>query len=305
MRTRRLWLATRAVVRDTVRSLHGHDLLLYAAGLTFYALVGLVPLLLVATKVASALLGAGHVRDVGRALAGYTGTSLGVDHAIVRLTDSGTRLSVGAVVAILLPASLYSEGFVRAFDRLTRRGRRHRQALRGRVLGPPLAATASVLLVAGLAAAGQLIGALGTGTGARLLGIYLAFLVAWGLASVLLLLLYRGWSVERPGPRALVLGSLSAGSFLAGMQLGFLLVLRSASGVGAAYGGSATLGAVAVVGFLLYLDHLVVLMAYGLTLRLDMRLRLTAAGDPASPSTEVAAVLLPEAEEVPLPVGPS
>ena len=57
------------------------------------------------------------------------------------------------------------------------------------------------------------------------------------------------------------------------MSLGFLLVLRLASGVGTPYAGSTALGVAAVLGFLLYLTHIVVLMGFALTLRLDARWR--------------------------------
>ncbi|MDP9434495.1 MAG: hypothetical protein M3P93_04600, partial [Actinomycetota bacterium] len=50
----------RALVRDVTRSTRGHDLALYAAGVTFYAAIGFVPLLLL--YLAGLLVGEGTVR---------------------------------------------------------------------------------------------------------------------------------------------------------------------------------------------------------------------------------------------------
>ena len=61
--------ALRALVRDTVRGLRGHDLPLHAAGATFYAGVAVVPALLVAIWGVSLVLGEVQVRTYGHELA--------------------------------------------------------------------------------------------------------------------------------------------------------------------------------------------------------------------------------------------
>ena len=69
-----------------------------------------------------------------------------------------------------------------------------------------LVAVSPVLLLAGLAATSGLTRLLGTGTAARLLGVYLAFLVGWLSISLLLALAYRGLAPERPGAAGAGLG---------------------------------------------------------------------------------------------------
>ncbi len=253
-RTRSLRRFLQETAAGTVASLRGHDLLLYAAGLTFYAALGLVPLLLLASKAATLVLSPESVAAVG------------------------SRLRPSAVVAAVVPASLYSEGFVRAFDRLSARGRRRNRTARGRLFAPLLFAASSLALVVALAVGGSLAGSLGRGPGARVLGVYLAFLLLWVLSTGVLALLYRVFSSERPAAGALVLGAAATGSFLAGMSLGFVLVVRLATGVGTPYGGNAALGAASVLGFLLYLSHIVVLVGFALTLRLDARWRTPVVG---------------------------
>jgi len=277
-RTRSLRRFLQETAAGTVASLRGHDLLLYAAGLTFYAALGLVPLLLLASKAATLVLSPESVAAVGRRLGAYAGQRLGLDRAAEQLVVSGSRLRPSAVVAAVVPASLYSEGFVRAFDRLSARGRRRNRTARGRLFAPLLFAASTLALVVALAVGGSLAGSLGRGPGARVLGIYLAFLLLWVLSTGVLALLYRVFSSERPAAGALVLGAAATGSFLAGMSLGFVLVVRLATGVGTPYGGNAALGAASVLGFLLYLSHIVVLVGFALTLRLDARWRTPVVG---------------------------
>ena len=70
-----------------------------------------------------------------------------------------------------------------------------------------------------------------------LLGSYLAFLVAWALASGALAAAYRWLTPASPGPVALAWAALGTGSELASFSLGFVLFLHVGVDVGAAYGG--------------------------------------------------------------------
>jgi uncharacterized BrkB/YihY/UPF0761 family membrane protein len=62
-------------VRDVARATHGHDMALYAAAVTFYATVGLIPLLLLSLFLAGQLLGSDMVQDLAAALPGCSPTS--------------------------------------------------------------------------------------------------------------------------------------------------------------------------------------------------------------------------------------
>lgn len=261
----------RALVRDVVRSVRGHDLALYAAGVTFYAAIGVVPLLLLTVYLAGLIVGPETVRGLAGDLATRLPRNLGAQAAAEALTDSGTRLNVGAAVASLVPASLYAEGLVRAFDRLSVRGDRGRRTLRGRMGSLVLVVVSPLLLIIGLAATSGLSGTLGTGLGGRLLGIYLAFLVGWVTISVLLVLAYRGLAPERPYPLALAWGALGTASMLSGTSLGYVLFLGIEIPLGEAYGGSTALAAGAVSLLWLYLLHAMVLLGYVVTLRLSAR----------------------------------
>ena len=243
---------------------------LYAAGVTFYATVGLVPLLLLSLFLAGQVAGEQTVRGLADGLAGLLPEELGAEDAGRFLSRAGTSMSPLAALAALVPASLYGEGLVRAFDRLSEAGGR-RRSLRGRLGSLVVVAMSPVLLLGGLVACRELTSALGDGLGGRLLGVYFAFLVGWLSITPVLAFAYRGLAPERPGRRALLWGAAGTGSFLAGTCLGFVLFLSLGIDLGGAYGRSLVLAtAAACVGWLFVL-HVVVLVGYVTTLCLDAR----------------------------------
>ena len=259
-----------SLARDVARSARGHDLALYAAGATFYATVGLVPLLLLALFLAGKVAGEDTVRTLADGLTALLPDELGAQQAGRFLSSAGTSMSVLAALGALLPASLYGEGLVRAFDRLSETTGR-RRSLRGRLGSLVVVAFSPLLLLAGLAATRGLTSALGDGPGGRLLGVYFAFLVGWLVITPVLAFSYRGLSPERPGTRALLWGAAGTGSFLSGTCLGFVLFLSLGIDLGGAYGGSLPLAtAAACVGWLFVL-HVVVLVGYVATLCLQAR----------------------------------
>ena len=262
--------AVRSLVRDVVRATRGHDLPLYAAAVTFYATVAVVPLLLLALYLAGQVAGPSMVRMMADSLAGLLPDQLGARQAARFLASAGTSMSPLAALAALVPASLYGEGLVRAFDRLSTRQSRRRSA-RGRIGSLVVVAMSPVLLLGGLAASRGLTQVLGNGTVDRLLGVYFAFLVGWLVLTPVLAYVYRALSVERPGRRALLWGAAGTASFLSGTCLGFVLFLSLGLDLGQAYGGASTLAAaVACVGWLWVL-HMGVLVGYVATLCLEAR----------------------------------
>ena len=260
----------RPLVRDVARATRGHDLPLYAAAVTFYATVGVVPLLLLSLFLAGQVAGEQMVRMLADSLAGLLPDRLGAREAARFLSSAGTSMSPLAALAALVPASLYGEGLVRAFDRLSVRPGRRRSA-RGRVGSLVVVAMSPVLLLGGMAAARALTQVLGDGTVDRLLGVYFAFLVLWITITPVLVFTYGGLSTQRPGRRALLWGAAGTGSFLSGTCLGFVLFLSLGIDLGGAYGGAGSLAtAVACVGWLWVL-HVLVLLGYVVTLCLEAR----------------------------------
>lgn len=260
-----------ALFRDVVRATRGHDLALYAAGVTFYSAVGVVPLLLLAVWGGGLIVGHEQVRELTHSLTMKLPRNLGAETAADAVADTGSRLRPSAALAALVPATLYGEGLVRAFDRLSERGDRGRRSLRGRVGSLVLVAVSPVLLLLGISTTSWLTSALGDGTGPRVLGIYLAFLVGWLSIGALLALAYGYLAPERPGLRALLWGAFGTGSVVSGTSLGWVLFLGIRIPLGQAYGGSTAIAAAAVSFLWLYLLHILVLLGYVTTLCLAAR----------------------------------
>ena len=260
----------RGLVQDVRHRVQGHDLPLCAAGVTFYATLGVVPLLLLALFLAGQVAGEDTVRRLAGGLTRLLPDELGAQEAARFLAVSGTSMSWLAALGALLPASLYFEGLVRAFGRFSDGARRIR-SVHGRIGSLVVVSMSPALLLAGLGASGALASALGDGLVSRLLGVYFAFLVGWLSITPVLVFAYRALSPEQPGTRALLWGAAGTGSFLSGTCLGFVLFLSLGLDLGGAYGGSLGLAtAAAAVGWLFVL-HLVVLLGFVTTLALDDR----------------------------------
>ena len=251
------------------RRLVGRDLALIAAGLTFYAGIAVVPLLVVAFSLTARLTSPGEVRTLGNRLAELLPSELGAPDAVARLVDAGASLSPWGVLLALLPMSLYGEGLRRALLRFGGRPE-GATAWRGRLTALPLLLLSPVLLyplllvarqMADLAAAG---GAAAT-LGRFALGFYsvlaaLTVALAWGFRVV------GAGSVRWP---ALVIGAAFTAACVSGFLQGFVLFLSLPLDLGAPFGGLTVVGGVVAVGFWLFLLHLVVLIGWLLTQSLD------------------------------------
>lgn len=266
------WLgALGSLAGDVRRALAGHDVWLAAGGLTFYAGIAVIPLLLLALYVAGLLVGPDTARDLALELARYAPEGLGLSDGLQQLAEVGPELGFIAAVAALVPATSYGEGLVRAFDRLGGRTGPQRRALRGRVRSLTLLAALPGVVLVGLLATATIPGRFGEGPLATALAVYAAFWVGWISSSLVLLLLYRAFVPEPLGARALFWGCASTGSFLTGMSLAWIAIVGTDLDVGRAYGGSDAVGAAVLGAIYLFLVQLVTLIGYVLTLQLAAR----------------------------------
>jgi membrane protein len=259
----------RALRSDLANDVRRHDVPLAAAGLSFYALVALLPLLLVAVWLGALVLGDANIRSLGDTLGDVIGTRHGLDRGIRSLVHAGTSARPAALVTAVLIAALYGEGFARAFGRMG--GAQAKRALRGRLAAPLLIAATGVLLTGGLLLTRWLSSSLGSGTGYRVLGVYLAFLVCWAGATLNVALCYRVFGPMRLSRAGLWWTAAAAGSWIAGSALGFLLVLSLPLSLGPAFAGSDAIGAAALLAFWLYFGHIAVLLGHAAAIHLTER----------------------------------
>ena len=266
------------------RRLEGRDLALIAAGLTFYAGIAVVPLLVVTFALTALLTSAATVRELGDQLVALLPGQLGAPAAVGRLVSAGISLDVRGGLLALLPMSLYGEGLRRALLRFS--GRRDSMtAWRGRLLALPLLALTPLLLYPLLLAAREMAHLAETGGAAATVG-----RIALGFYSVLAVLMvplawgFRVVAGSRVRRSALLAGVFFTAACLSGFLQGFVLFLGLPLRLGAPFGGLTAVGSVVAVALWLFLLHLVLLVGWLLTQALDERLsgRRTAAGGSAA-----------------------
>ncbi len=259
----------RDVLRGVARSYPDSDLALWAAGVTFFGVIGIVPLVMVALRLAGALVGPEMVATgVAVAVAGIP-QGHGAPEALRTLTATALAMSPLQTAVVLFPASLYGEGLRRAFLQLSPAAPDRFTGWLGRVALLPVVAIAPVLVLALLAAAPLVSPLYDAGGGRLVLGVIIAFHVTFVLLSIALLLIYRIVGANRVAIGPLLVGSFGTGAFVAGFLQGFLLFLAIPIEWSLPFGGLPIFGAVAALTLWLYLIHVLVLVGYRLTLVLD------------------------------------
>jgi membrane protein len=256
------------LVRSVKESLHGRDLPLHAAAVTFYGGIAVVPVGLLAIRVAALVAGTSRVARLAGHVVDAVPAAIGADRAAAALVAAGLHLTAGGALAALLPATLYGEGLRRSLVSLVGAGSERAIGWRGRLLVLPLLAAGPGLLLALLLMLPSAARLLGRGGSARVWAVVLSFLMVWIVLSPVLIWVYRVVGPARPPWPGLLLGGSFAAANLSGFMHGFVLFCSLPLDLGYPFGGFDAIGAVVAVAFWLYLFHLVVLVGYVFTIRL-------------------------------------
>lgn len=261
--------SAREVVRGLGRSFPDSDLALWAAGATFFGIIGVVPIVMVSLWVAGRLVGADTVAaGMEIAISGLP-PGHGTPEALRKLTATALDLGWLQALVVLFPSSLYGEGLRRAFLQLSPAHGDWSTGWRGRIGLLPVIAIAPVLTLVVLMTAPFVAPLYDAGGSALVLGVVIAFHVVWVLVSVALVLVYRLVAAGRISPLPLLIAGFGTGSVLAGFLQGFLLFLAIPIEWSVPFGGLPVVGAVVALALWLYLVHVLVLLGYRLALVLD------------------------------------
>lgn len=262
---------TRGLLRSVRRGLRGRDLSLIAAGLTFYAGISVVPLLLLALGLTSLLTSPGTVRGYLDQLGEVLPDQLGAPDALAALAEAGTTLTwLGGLLA-LLPMTFWGEGLRRALLRFTGQEDSF-TGWRGRLAVVPLLVVAPFLLLVVLMVVPVLADLQQHGFWGRVGSVAVGF---YTVLFALAVPLVWGFRVVAPGMlrwRAIVVGAFFTAASLSGFLQGFVLFLRLPFSLGAPFGGLDVVGGVVAIGLWLFVLHLVVVAGWLLTQALDERL---------------------------------
>jgi len=253
-----------------VQEIRGDDVLLFSAGLAFYALVSVAPLSIMVVWLLGVLLGDQRLHQLAMEIGRVAPKQLGADKAVDRVASLGTRIGLWALVTGLWPATAYGTGLKRAFDRLMHGADEPAKGLRGRGL--------AFLVLLPLITVGTLGGglagsqALGSGTSGKIAGAAFALAIGFVTALVALVLIYWIFPPERLGWSAIVRGAATAAGAIAVLSLALVLYVASGTNVAEHYASSG-LALIVLLAVWLFCSNVATLVGYKFALLADGRRR--------------------------------
>ncbi|MCI0386889.1 YhjD/YihY/BrkB family envelope integrity protein, partial [Streptomyces sp. CNQ085] len=265
--------ALRMLVREVRGGLHGRQVALVAAGISFFGMVSAVSLALLLLRLCAFAIGADGTRQAVAQIADALPHGHGVQTGLRTLAEAAVRLSWPALALTLVPASVYGEGLRRGFLQLSPMAAQDDTftGWRGRLGLAPALAVAPLLTGIALYAGPPLARLAESGARHYALSAFLAFHLAWILLSTEVLLVFRFVGVGAAAPRAAVPAAFATGAFLCGFLGGFVVFLAIPVDWSLPFGGLVVPGVTVALGLWLYLLHAVLLVGYQLMLCLDSR----------------------------------
>ncbi|WP_199442124.1 YhjD/YihY/BrkB family envelope integrity protein [Umezawaea beigongshangensis] len=256
----------RTVLRDAGRALRGRDLSLWAAGVTFFGLLAVVPLLLIALRGAAVLVSPEFVQEGLR----RWGEALPPQHRPAAALDALASAALGSswtvLLVALLPATFYGEGLRRGMTQVAAEPAGALVGWKGRLAFAPVLLMSPVLVVVLLGTTDLVAGLYTAGGWTAVLGVVVSFHVDWLVLSAVLCAVFLANTPSGVRRRYAVVCAFSTGAVLAGFLHGFLLFLAIPIDWSIPFGGLVVVGAVAALGLWLYLLHVLVLFAHRLLL---------------------------------------
>jgi membrane protein len=254
--------ALHAVAAHVRAALRGRDLVLWAAGLTFYGMIALVPVLLLALTGAATLFGDDLVVDGARLL----GRSLPDAHdsrpALSALAGAAVSTTWPLFLAMLLPASLYGEGLRRGLVAVTDQPVQGSTGWAGRLRFVPVLVAAPLLVALPLAFAPVVVPLYEAGGWSAVLGVVLSFHLDLVPMWVALGLVFAGTGPSVLTPRAVVLAAFALAAVLTGFLHGFVLFLAIPLDWSLPFGALPFVGDLVALGLWLFGLHVVLLAGY-------------------------------------------
>lgn len=247
-------------VAAVVRRLRSEDVFLLSAGLSFYALVSVVPFAVLVLWVVSLITGKARVREVADDLARHLPANLGVENALERVADLGVRLGLGALVALLWPATAYGAGLRRSFARLAD-DKEDVKGLRGRALALGLIGVVPALALAGLVASYFGTAVVGDSGVARVVGWVLGLAFGFSASAAAVGVIYRLFAPISLGWRSIVRGAVAAAAAISVVSLGYVMFLNSGVDFQRRYATSG-LAAVVLLAFWLFMTNALILVGF-------------------------------------------
>ena len=245
-------------VRSVVERSRNQDILLFASGLSFYALVSVVPLAIFVIWIVSLILGDNRIHSMARELQKVAPKNLNAGEFVQRVADLGTSLGAPALVTALWPATSYGAGLRRAFDRLSEKSPKEAKGLKGR--GLALVVLLPIFVLGSLLGSYAGTAVVGDAVWERVLGIALALLIGFVGTAVGVALIYRIFPPERMPLRQIAKGTVWSAATISLLSLAFT-VFASTANFSEHY-GTAGVAAIVVLAVWLFLANALLLVGF-------------------------------------------
>lgn len=252
--------------RRVVARARREDVLLLSGALGFYALVSLVPLVILALLLTGIVVSESRIHAFADQLSRVAPENIGIDSAVQGVAEQGTRLGVVAGLLALWPATAYGSGLAQAFEHITPTHDRRRSGIRGRGL--------AVLILLPLFLVGSILASfvgtkvLGDARVGAVLGPVLALLAGFLIAAVAIALIYRIFPPEILGWRAVAKATVFTSVGVSVLSLGFVLYVSLGANFQERYATS-WMGVVILMAVWLYLANVLLLVGYKIALEAE------------------------------------
>ena len=249
-------------VARAIDHLREQDALMISAGLAFYALVSVAPLVVIALWVTSVIVGDDAVQRTGDELARLAPRKLGIDKAFTQVARTGSGVGIWAVVAALWPATAYGAGLARAFNRLSSDGRKL-PGLRGRALAFVLMAALQVVVLAGLALALMGPRLVGNGGMATVAGWAIAVTSGFIAVTAMTSIIFRVFAPDDVSWKGIAQAAAIVAAGISVLSLSYVAFLQLATNFEQRYASSG-LAAIVLLAVWLFLSNALLLVGYSL-----------------------------------------
>jgi uncharacterized BrkB/YihY/UPF0761 family membrane protein len=236
-----------------------------SASLAFYAMISLPPMVLIAFWVAGAVVSDASLEGLGAQVEGQTPEDLPVGAVLRGLIDVAERTGPLAALAAVWPATAYGAALARAFTEAAPRSQQRIRGWRGRLLALGLIAVLPFVVFSALAALYLVPRLVGSGWAlTAVLG-----LGAFAVLTLLVMLVYRLFSLRDTRWDDLALGAATASALVTVVTGGYLVYLRFADFT-QRY-GTTSLATAVLLGLWLLLANAVLLVGYRVMARRALR----------------------------------
>jgi membrane protein len=247
--------------RAVIDRLRREDVFLLSAALAFYALVSVAPFAILVLWLISLSAGDDQVRQVADGLGRMLPPNIKAGDAFQRVAELGTGLGLGALVALLWPATAYGSGLSRAFDRLCPGKDQGTRGLRGRALALALVGLMPALVLSGLVASFLGTSLLRDGIVATVLGWALAVVFGAVVSSLTAAAIYWLFAPAPVARRGLLRGAATAGAAISLLSAGYAVFLNLGADFERRYATSG-LAAIVLLAVWLFLANALILVGY-------------------------------------------